>query len=172
MSSKKKKDNEVGYKRPPVSGRFSATNQLKRPPHYARPKGKTISEIEQEVHDFVGADGIPRRMTVKEIMFEKRIDAARDGNVAAMRKLFADLDAEQDEMAMKALPISKKHYRDALSHLKKILRRHAQVDAQLRSLGLITVMNGRRVVSMQARTACAQRDEELPKHSSASQSGK
>lgn len=159
MSLKKKKDYDVGFGRTPPSGRFSATNQPKRPPNYARPKGKTISEIGREVIDFTPKDGIPRRMTVDELYIEQLIAGAMKGDMYAARTLLALLDAEEDEWALKAPGIGERKQKQLLKLIRQAIQRFTRDDAQLQDLGLIEVVNGKRVVPASVRQACALRDQ-------------
>lgn len=161
MSRKKKSGfYEVGYARPPVATRFSATSQPKRVPRYAKPKGKTISEIGEEKRVLTDKTGHQRTTTINEIIRESLRAKALEGNIAAMREIYRQYDAEQDAAALRGRPVSKKLMREARAPIKMVLRQLLKIGERLCEQGLAEIVAGHLIVPQSVRDACHRRVED------------
>lgn len=90
-------DYKVGYRRPPIAGRF-------KPGHVANPKGrpkkkKTVAQIIEEgmmSRIKVAENGQSRTVTAQELIILNLIRAAARGDIKAIHALFSMRDRYQD----------------------------------------------------------------------------
>lgn len=90
-------DYKVGYRRPPLAGRF-------KPGHVANPKGrpkkkKTVAQIIEEgmvTRIKVAENGHSRTVTAQELIILNLIRAAARGDIKAIHALFSMRDRYQD----------------------------------------------------------------------------
>ena len=90
-------DYEIGYARPPVTGRFKPGGVGN--PNGRRKKKKTVGEMLREVMGMrhrIEENGKIRTLTTQDLIFRKLAHDADRGNIRAIQTLFNLLDRYQD----------------------------------------------------------------------------
>lgn len=113
-------DYAVGWGKPPVANRFSATNQPKGRNAAFALNRKPAHELECEKVT-LRRNGQPVEMPLREAIDRALVQKAFS-NVTAARKLYAVLDAEEDAQAAQASPLSARELRKIQELLSTRLR--------------------------------------------------
>lgn len=151
MGRKKTRSYEVGYGRPPVANRFSATSQPKRLPKYPEPKGKQMRDLNSERLPIKRRDGTQKHEAADAVIAEVFITKAINGDLGAAREVYRLVDAEEDAAAMRGPSPSPTAVKKLRGLLADALGRYQRIAMELEQLGLVRNMEGQYRVSTKAK---------------------
>lgn len=151
MRRKKSSSCEVGYGRPPVGSRFSATNQPQRPPKYPEPKGKQMRDLNNERLPIMRRDGTQKLEAIDILIAERMIMKAINGNLTAAREVYKLLDAEEELAATRGPTPSPATVKKLGRMTREFVGRYLRIASELGQLGLVSDMAGECRISIKAK---------------------